>query len=332
MPEPEVDRATANALELPPLDPHLPPWPGEYEVVDGLRLHVRRTDPALTPSDAPTALYVHGLGGSSTNWTDLSAQLAPWAAGVAVDLPGFGFSEPDAGFDFSLSGYAEILARYIEGTGIGPVHLLGNSMGGAVVILLAARRPELVRTLTLVSPAVPDLRPSPRRLSDPRMALAVLPVLGKTARRQLARLTPAERARQVIELCFADPSRFPPHRLAELAEEHGARMGFRWAVPAMNRSTLGIFKDWVARGERSIWSALAAINAPTLVVWGTEDRVISARKAARTVRSLRHAQLLMLRDTGHVAQMEQPRAVAKAVLALWQRAAVDHHPDDPPSG
>jgi pimeloyl-ACP methyl ester carboxylesterase len=49
------------------------------------------------------------------------------------------------------------------------VHLVGNSFGGAVALTVAARRPELVRTLTLVSPAMPDLRPDPRRVSDPRL-------------------------------------------------------------------------------------------------------------------------------------------------------------------
>lgn len=315
--------------ELPPFDELQPPWPGRMEDVDGVRLHVRRTDPALTPNGAPTAVYLHGLGGSSTNWTDLGLQLAPWAYGVAVDLAGFGFSEPERDFDFSLSAHADLVGRFIEGLGVGPVHLLGNSMGGAIAILLAARRPELVRTLALVSPAVPDLRPSPKRLSDPRLAIAFLPLVGKRARRAMVAMTPAERVQQVIDLCYHDPGRLSPQRLAEMSEEYRQRMGFRWALPAMGRSTMGIFRDWANRGARSLWHALGQIQAPTLVVWGVTDRVISARKAARTVRSLRDGTLLMLRDTGHVAQMEQPRAVAVATLTLWQRA---NETGDGPSG
>lgn len=319
--------------QLPPLDEHLPPWPGTYTEVGGLRLHVRRTDPAWTPGGAPTALYLHGLGGSSTNWTDLGAQLAPWAYGVAADLPGFGFSEPARDFDFSLSAQADIMIELIQRLDDGrPVQLFGNSMGGAIAILIAARRPELVRTLTLISPAVPDLRPSPTRLSDPRLALAFLPLVGKNARRSLAALTPAERVQQVIDLCYFDPGRCPPHRIEELAEEYRQRMAFRWAMPALGRSTMGIFRDWAARGERSLWTALPKVQAPTLVVWGVQDKVISARKAARTVDLLRDGTLLMLRDTGHVAQMEHPRTVARATLRLWRRVDAAESTGVGPSG
>nr|WP_199434018.1 alpha/beta fold hydrolase [Qaidamihabitans albus] len=290
------------------------PWTGTVENVGGLALHVRRTPGA----EDTTVVYVHGLGGSSTNWTDLAAQLAPSAGGVAVDLPGFGFSEPLDGFDFSLDAHAGVLAEFVAGLGVGPVHLVGNSMGGAVALMCAARSPRLVRTLTLISPAMPDLRPDPRRLSDPRMALAYLPLLGKPVRRRLAALGPRERAEQVIRLCFADPGTFPEHRLAELAEEHSARADFAWANAAMARSTLEIFRAWFARGSRSLWSVAPAVTAPTLVVWGAEDRVISVRRAPRTAASLPRSRLLVLPRTGHVAQMERPVTVARAVLGMWE--------------
>lgn len=319
-PEPPGDDVGTSSAELPPLDRTLPPWQGDYEEASGVRLHVRRTEPASSRNGADTAVYVHGLGGSSTNWTDLGALLAPWGSGIAVDLPGFGFSEPEPDFDFTLAAHTDQLARYIEGLGTGPVHLLGNSMGGAITALLAGSRPELVKTLTLISPAVPDLRPLPSRLSDPRMALAYLPVVGRTARRQLAALTPRERAERVIELCFADPSSFPESRLAELAEEHSSRLHLPWAMTALSRSTADIFRVWLARGQSSVWSALRSVTAPSLVVWGDKDKVISARKAQRTARTLRNGTLLMLPEVGHVAQMEQPTAVAQAVLDLWRSA------------
>ena len=281
--------------------------------VDGVKLHVRRTPGT---GEAP-AVYVHGLGGSSTNWTDLAALLAPYAGGTALDLPGFGYSEPPAGFTFSLDAHAEVVVNYIESLGEGPVHLLGNSMGGAVALLVAARRPGLVKTLTLISPAMPDRRPSPKRLSDPRMAFAYLPLIGPPVRRQLAALGPRERAMQVINLCFADPSRFAESRLDELEEEHSVRAGFAWAAPALARTTFGIFKAWSARGAESLWAITPTVTVPTLVVWGLHDRVISARRAGRTARLLPNARLLALPRTGHVAQMERPNVVAKAVLGMW---------------
>jgi pimeloyl-ACP methyl ester carboxylesterase len=310
-----VTHVPLSKTPLAALDPHLPPWPGGVETSGGVSLHVRRTP----GSDEATAVYVHGLGGSSTNWTDLAALLAPFAEGISVDLPGFGFSEPVHGFRFSLDEHAEVLAKFVEGLGKGPVHLLGNSMGGAVALLVAARRPQLVRTLTLISPAMPDRRPDPRRLSDPLMALAYLPLIGRGVRRRLAAMTPRERAAQVIKLCFADPAAFPEHRLDELAEEHTARAALDWANAAMSASTFGIFRTWFARGPASLWSVAPQVSVPSLVVWGTQDKVISVRRAARTANALQRARLLVLPRTGHVAQMERPAAVAKAVLGMWER-------------
>ncbi|TWH22514.1 pimeloyl-ACP methyl ester carboxylesterase [Prauserella rugosa] len=304
---------------LPGYDPTLPPWEGSWECVPAgpsgqtCELHVRRTP----GGDGPAVVYVHGLGGSSTNWTDLAAQLAPHATGIAVDLPGFGFSQPTDGFGYGLEDHADVLARYLESLD-GPVHLVGNSMGGAVAMLVAARRPEVVRTLTLISPAMPDRRPDPRRLSDPRMALAFLPVVGKSVRRALARMTPEERAMQTIRLVYADAERFPKHRITEQAEEFAARSSYAWAASAMARSTFQIFRTWFAQGNRSLWSVAPRITAPTLVVWGSEDKVISVRRAKRTAEVIPSARLLILPRTGHVAQMERPVTVARAVLGMWE--------------
>lgn len=305
-----------SSKPLPSLDPKLRPWPGVTETFGEISVHLRRTPGA----SEVTVVYVHGLGGSSTNWTDLAALLAPHGQGLAVDLPGFGFSEPQPDFDFSLDAHAEFLGRFVEGLDGRPVHLVGNSMGGAISLLLAARRPELVRTLTLISPAMPDRRPDPRRLSDPLMALAYLPLVGRPARRRLAAYGPRERAKQVIRLCYADPSAFPPHRLDELAEEHSARAGLSWANPALARSTFAIFRTWFARGPASLWAIAPNVDVPALVIWGTEDKVISVNRAVRTAKALGRARLLVLPKTGHVAQMERPVAVAKAILGMWERA------------
>ncbi|MDV6013863.1 alpha/beta hydrolase [Haloechinothrix sp. LS1_15] len=317
-------RPATTVASLPPLDLSLPPWPGSYERGNGWSLYVRRTDharswPASQQRDTrDVAVYLHGLGGSSTNWTDLGYQLASWAHGIAVDLPGFGFSEPDEGFDLSMTSQADRIARYVADLGAGPVYLVGNSMGGTVAILLAARRPELVRTLTLISPAVPDFRPDPWRISDPRVLLTPLPLIGKRMRRELAALGPRERARQIIELCCADPDGFPPNRFAEIVEEHTARMDLPWAMPSLTRSGVELLRGWLRIGRGSLRAALRRVTAPTLVVWGTDDRVVSPRRAAPTVHALQRGRLLMLRESGHVAQMEHPTTVASATLALWQ--------------
>lgn len=304
---PLVDRA-----ELPELDPHQQPWPGREVTSGGVTLHVRET-PGPSGVDA---VYVHGLSGSATNWTDLAALLRTRATGIAVDLPGFGRSRPLDSRDYSPAAHADALLRFLDGRSR-PVHLLGNSLGGAVAMTAAARRPDLVRTLTLVSPAMPDRRPDPRRLSDPRLALALFPGrIGRRARAQLAAIDPRTRAEQMVRICFGDPALALPHRLDEAAAEFVARAELEWAVEALERTTKAMLASWWW-GE-SLWGVAAQVQAPTLVVWGGRDRLVSPRLAPRTAATIPGARLLLLPDVGHVAQIEAPKAVARAVAALWE--------------
>jgi pimeloyl-ACP methyl ester carboxylesterase len=82
---------------------------------------------------------------------------APVLACAAIDLPGFGGSPPPVSGSYSISAHALTVIRFIEKQGLGPVHLIATSMGGAISTRVAAHRPDLVRTLSLVSPALPDL-------------------------------------------------------------------------------------------------------------------------------------------------------------------------------
>ena len=192
----------------------LPLWPVDTLDVAGAELAVRRAEP--TGRDVEPALYVHGLGGSATNWTDLMGRLRDRVDGEALDLPGFGFSPAAEGWRLQPGGHARSVVSLLEYRDRGPVHLFGNSLGGAVATLVAARRPDLVRTLTLVSPAMPDLRP--RRHTLP-MALMWLPGFGEAAQRYLTGLPPERRMEGILELCFADPASVPERRRIEAIEE-----------------------------------------------------------------------------------------------------------------
>lgn len=297
---------------LPPVHPDCPPWPGRVVRAGGVALHVRET-PA--DGDEP-AVYVHGLGGSATNFTDLAALLATRLPGMAVDLPGFGRSEPELTFDYRVESHADVLGAFLADLHRDPVHLVGNSLGGTVALLLAAQRPELVRTLTLISPAVPDLRVDPRRLSDPRLPLAFLPVVGRRVRRAIAATTPQRRTEQLLRLCFAEPSAVSASRRALAEQEFAERQELRWASAALMRSAEGLVRTWLTRREPSLWSVAAGVDCPALVVWGEQDRLVSVRKAPRIAAALPRGRLLVLPATGHVPQLERPETVARAVLGM----------------
>lgn len=305
---------------LPELRPDQPPWPGRSLRAGGVSLHVRETPrlPGSVEPDGEPVVYVHGLNGSATNFTDLATLVRARLPGIAVDLPGFGRSEPADGFDYTPDSHADALGAFLTGLARGSVHLVANSLGGAVAMLLAADRPELVRTLTLLAPAMPDLRPDPRRLSDPRLALAFLPVIGPRLRRVL---TPAQRTEQMLQQCFAEPWAVPDCRRAQVEAEFAERQQLTWAQAALERSTGGLLRSWLTARGRSLWSVAAEVQQPALVIWGSQDRIVGVGKAPRTVDSLPHGRLLVLARTGHVPQLERPTVVARAVLGLVKAQA-----------
>jgi pimeloyl-ACP methyl ester carboxylesterase len=316
----ELTRVPLCPEGVPAVDLTAKPPPGRYVDVPmspgRTRLFVRETA-GPRGATAGTAVYLHGLAGSSTNWTDLARVMACRVRGLAIDLPGFGRSEPPGWFDFSRAAQARVVTRFVEDLGTNPVHLIGNSYGAAVAIEVAARRPDLVTTVTLISPAVPDLRPDLRRVSDRRIVLARLPLVGQRARRELAGVSARERCERLMRLCFADPGSVPPHRVAEAVDEIRERAGLPWAGPSLTRTTGELLRSWVDPRADSLWTLLEAVMAPGLVVWGSEDRLVSVRKAPRTARTLQRGRLLVLPRTGHVAQMERPHVVARAMVAMF---------------
>lgn len=310
-----MKRALLGADDLlPATHEEAPPWPGRYEVLDGSRVFVRDT-PATAP-DAEPALYVHGLGGSSTNWTDLAGLLAGHLDGQAIDLPGFGRSDPTR--SYSLAALAQHVVRWIEHSGRGPVHLFGNSLGGAISVRVAGTRPDLVRSLTLVSPAMPFL--DPRRSSQSRvLPLLALPRADRIAMRLLSRIKPEEMASQIIATCFADPTRVSERRRLEAIEEIRIRYELDHYIPAYLGTLRGLVSSFLRAylpGAGSMWRIASRITAPTLVIGGRQDQLVDIRVAPQVARTIPDSRLLILDQVGHVAQMEVPRVVARAVLAL----------------
>jgi pimeloyl-ACP methyl ester carboxylesterase len=329
---PESRPARLSTVALPGTDALPPPWPGEQVAVRGGAVFVRRT-PWAGPVDGPRdgaprerALYVHGLGGASTNWTDLAALLAVRFDGWALDLPGFGRSQPRARTSYSVRGHVaavvDVLERIVAEPGEAagrPVHLLGNSLGGLVSVLVAAGRPDLVATLTLVSPAMPVYR-VPGAFSR-TLLLLLLPGIPALAERRLSGVTPEQQVRGMVQMCFGDPRRVPRVRLEQALEEMRERAGQPWATRALTRSMRGLLTSYLRVGPRNAWRLARSLRPPTLVVWGDRDRLVDPALAPRLADAVPDARLLVLEGVGHVAMLEAPEPTARAVLALAEDAA-----------
>ncbi|WP_329173446.1 alpha/beta hydrolase [Streptomyces decoyicus] len=270
--------------------------------------------------DREPALYVHGLGGSSQNWSDLMPLLADRVDGEAIDLPGFGQSPPPDDGNYSVSAQARAVIRYLDAAGRGPVHLIGNSMGGAASTRVAAVRPDLVRTLTLISPALPELRP--QRTAVPTALLAVPGIAGLFGR-LTHDWTPERRTREVLALCYGDPGRVSPEGFNAAADEYARRLELPYFWEVMERSARGLVNAYTLGGQHNLWRQAERVLAPTLLVYGGRDRLVSFRMARRAAAAFRGSRLLTLPEAGHVAMMEYPETVARAIRELLDSEVTD---------
>ncbi|GAA0607059.1 alpha/beta hydrolase [Streptomyces crystallinus] len=277
----------------------------------GLTLNIR-TRPSTAPGLEP-ALFVHGLGGSSQNWSALMPLLADTVDCEAVDLPGFGDSAPPDDGDYSVTGHARAVIRLLDAERRGPVHLFGNSLGGAVATRVAAVRPDLVRTLTLISPALPELRA--QRTAWPTALLAV-PGVASLFTRMTKDWTAEDRTRGVMALCYGDPGRVSPEAFRAAVEEMERRLQLPYFWDAMARSARGVVDSYTLGGQHGLWRQAERVLAPTLLVYGGRDQLVGFRMARRAAAAFRGSRLLTLPDAGHVAMMEYPEVVAQAFRDL----------------
>src|SRR3954454_928169 len=265
------------------------------------------------PDDGPAVVLVHGLGGSHLNWDLFAPLLSPHARVRALDLPGFGRSEP-GGRNASVQSNVAVLQRFLDEVVGEPALLVGNSMGGMISILTAGERPEAVTGLVLLDPAVPG----PRRALDPLVALVfavyAVPFLGERfLRMRRTRSTEEARVREMLSLCGVAPDSVPSEvidRSVTLLQEREDVEGMDRAFLAAARSLLRLLVD-----PRRYRAAMGSIRVPVLLVHGDKDRLVpvaAARDIARRHPSWRYVELA---GVGHVPQLQVPERLAEDVLA-----------------
>jgi pimeloyl-ACP methyl ester carboxylesterase len=283
--------------------PPVPPgsWLGaagltaRYETIDGKRLRYVRT------GSGPSVVLVHGFFSSLYTWKDVVPALAATHDVVALDLPGFGLSDQPAGLGFA--DFPRAVLGLMDRLGIGQAALVGNSMGGATVALVAAEQPERVTALVLVDAAGFNLGPKER---PAMITFAMSPAGAIVAALPGKRLVVESSLRQV----FHDDSRVTPERVSEYL----AALSRPGTFPSI-RSLGASFGD----RTRVVSEALPRIQAPTLVLWGDDDRWIPPAHADLFVAAIPGSRKVVVPACGHVPQEERPEEVARQLLEFLDR-------------
>jgi pimeloyl-ACP methyl ester carboxylesterase len=183
-------------------------------------------------------------------------------------------------------------AALIEALGIAPCHFAGLSMGGFVGMRLAARRPELLRSLILLETAG-DAEP-PANARRYRQFLFVERLLGPRA--VAARVMPVMFGRSFLTDLLRSAERAEWQRRLAANDRVGVR-----------RATLGVIE------RRGVEDELGRITVPTLVIEGEEDAAVPPERAKRTARLIPGARLVMIPHAGHTSTVEEPTAVTAAI-------------------
>ena len=262
-------------------------------------------------ADGPVVVLVHGLGGSHLNWDLLAPLLTDTARVVALDLPGFGRSEP-GGRKASVPANVAVLGRFLDEVVREPAVLVGNSMGGMISILTAAERRNSVRGLVLLDPAIPG----PRKALDPLVAATfaayAVPLVGERfMRRNRTRKDAVTRVRETLVLCGVDPNAVPP----ELIERSVTLLDERKDVQGMDRAFLGAARSLlrILADPRRYRRAMAAIDVPVLLIHGDRDRLVQVTAAREAASTHPHWRYVEFADVGHVPQLQVPERVAKEI-------------------
>jgi pimeloyl-ACP methyl ester carboxylesterase len=301
--------ALSGPVASPGPQPPIPHWPERMvSLPNGERVFVAETAAGVRDEEKDPVLCVHGMAGAATNWTDFMAELTLEFACAAVDLPGSGQSPPPKGpGGYSIRALANTVIGLIEARGDGPVHLVGNSMGGAVSVKVAALRPDLVRTLTLISPALPDRLPHPSLLRFPMLAT---PGLGGWMLRCADSIPAQARVRLMLSTVYYDPTSVHPDRIAAEVDQTRRRDKLPYSDEVLIGAARTIAMEYLRPAARSLWHDAERVRVPVLAIYGSHDRLVNPRMAARAARTFRDAHVLVLPRTGHVAMLEHPAEVA----------------------
>jgi len=268
-------------------------WPSVTDTfleVDERQVRILKV-PGRHRSRRKPQLLVHGLGGSSVTWIEVMAGLSEHGPVVAVDLPGFGRTPIEDGDHLTMRGYVDFVLSVADTLGWESFTLHGNSMGGLIGTLIAARHPHRIERLVLVSPALPPRSPlgflRPSRSTIDGMVPLALSSLGAAALGAVGLAGPelnARRNRAMLRLIYPDPDGVDQAVLALMAADFAEGIDGverRRALLAATRSISVLWAD-----PRRVWRAVRRVQAPTLLLGGTKDALVPA-KVLRSVLDVR---------------------------------------------
>ncbi len=278
------------------------------EGAGGMRVHWR--DQGC--SDCPAIILIHGSNASLHTFEAMIAELAGEYRIITYDQPGHGLTGPHPRDDYTAAGMFEALSAVANAARLDRFFLGGNSMGGWVAWRYALAYPERVEGLILIDAAGAPLREGE---TAPPLNLGFRLMRNPALRPLMSQITPRSLVAKSLQETVADPSivteamidrywellRFPGNRRASAIRANADR-------------------------EPAVFDRISEIKAPTLLLWGAEDKLIFPSAATTFDERMQDADVVILDGVGHIPMEESPMATANAIrrfLEGQQPEAVD---------
>jgi pimeloyl-ACP methyl ester carboxylesterase len=254
------------------------------------------TIPYLEGGNGDVLVLVHGFGGDKDNFTRIACHLTPHFRLIQPDLPGFGDATRDPAARYRMSDQVERLHDFLQALGVRKMTIGGSSMGGFIASEYAARYPGQVRALWLLDAAgTAEAHKSP--MLESYLATGESPLLLRT---------PAD----IEKLIRATMSR-PPYFPGFLKRTLGARAIADYPLHSE------ILKD-LSEHSPMLETQYASLSTPALIVWGSEDSILSPAGAATQQRLFPQHQTIIMQGIGHLPMLEAPRKTAHDFLKFAQ--------------
>lgn len=252
------------------------------------------------PPITDQVLLLHGQPGNAHDWDPVRVEVGGRARAIAIDRPGWN----GRGSPRNLAGNAQAAVAALDAAGVERATVVGHSLGGAVAAWLAAEHPERVSALVLAAPSANCA--SLNRLDQLLAARVVGPLLGAAALGGIG------------SALLVAPLR---HRIGSQLGVEDAYLR-RYARLLLNPLTWAAFaaeQRMLLRDLPALETRLGTISAPTTVVVGTADRVVSPNSAGELTQRIPGAELVRFEGAAHLLLQERPRELADVILAAAGR-------------
>jgi len=239
----------------------------------------------LSAGDATPVLFIHGFGADLNSWMFTQPVIAEGRRAVALDLPGHGGSTREVGAGDGAT-LAAAVADAIDTLGLERVHLVGHSLGGAVAVALAERRPERVASLTLIAAA---------GLGSEINASFIEGFVRAGRRRE---------AQEVLALLVHDPASVSRAMIEDVLRYK--------RLDGVAAALATIARAWFPEGRQALdlRPALATLALPIQLIWGRDDRIIPLAHAEALAGRL---PVHIVDDAGHLPHMEKAGEVNRLI-------------------